>query len=55
LENLGVDGRILNCISKKWDWWHGLDLAVPGYGHVAGFFEYVNESPGSINRRECLE
>jgi len=51
LENLGVDGRILKWISKKWDWWHGLDLAVPGYGQVAGCCECGNESLGSIKYR----
>jgi len=55
LENLGVDGRILKLISKKWDWWHGLDLAVLGYGQVAGSCECGNESPSSIKCRECLE
>jgi len=39
LENLGVDGRILKWITKKWDWGHGPDLAVSGYGHVVVSFE----------------
>jgi hypothetical protein len=55
LEKLGVDGRILKWISRKWDWWFGLDLAVPGYGHVVGSCACGNESPGSIKCRECLE
>jgi len=30
-------------------WKHRLDLCGLGYGQVAGYFEYGNELPSSIN------
>ena len=55
LEDLGVDGRILKLIFKKWVVGHELDRSRSGLGQLAGTCECGNELTGSINCGESLD
>jgi len=55
LEDLGVDGRILKWILKKWDVGHELDLCGSGQGQLEGTCESGSKPSGSIKCGESLD
>jgi hypothetical protein len=54
LEDLGVDGRIVQRIFKKWDEGYGVDWSGSGQGLATNYCECLNEHSGSVKREQFV-